>query len=423
MSAQRTTQLLLIVLACATTNLLSATSPSVAVMDFSGRSVSKDEAAALADRFRSELSQQGAYEVMERAQMDLILKEQAFQQSGCVDQSCAVEAGQLIAVTKIVTGTVSRVGGIYSVNVKMTDVATGRIDQNISEDCDCPIENLLTTTMARIAARLAGRDVAASQGIAIQKGDASLFVKTSPEGARVYMDGRMIDGTTPLTVENLNAGRHLIRVTKGNMAAKTEVTLTTDKVKRLDLTLTKQQTVLKIMSNPSEAEIYLDRKRGLGKRPDQVTPALFGDFEKDTAFVSFFRVGYRDTTLMVVVEQNQENAVSVQLAEAPAQEIKAQRAFIKRRRQRGPGLALGIGGIAVAGGGLVTFLLAQKDYAAALDAKDRLERSVVQSGPEYDALVEKNKDKTNSGNAKSAVSYALWGVGAAGIGVGLVLFF
>ena len=102
------------------------TLPSIAVMDFGGHNVIASEAVALTDRFRYELGRTNRFSVMEREQMNLILKEQAFQQTGCVDQSCAVEAGQLIAVKKIITGTIAKVGGIYTVNVKLIDVATGK---------------------------------------------------------------------------------------------------------------------------------------------------------------------------------------------------------------------------------------------------------------------------------------------------------
>ena len=225
---------------------------TVAIMDFAGRNVDAQEAAAMADRFRSELSGTGSFSVMERAQMEMVLKEQAFQQTGCVDASCAVEAGQLIAVQKIVTGSVAKVGGMYSVTCKMIDVATGKIDKDISEDCDCPIERVMVETLARLAARLAGKEVTAGAGgISVQRGDASLFVKTDPDGATIYIDGRMMDGRTPRTLENLTGGRHEVRASRSDLVATTVVTLEPKKIARINLMLRVQATVLKIMSDPS----------------------------------------------------------------------------------------------------------------------------------------------------------------------------
>ena len=154
---------------------------TLAVLDFGGQNVDSTVTIPLADRFRSELLETKKYAVMERTEMHKILEEQNFQRSECVDQTCAVEAGQLIAVKKIVTGTVAKIGGIYTVNTKMLNVATGRIDKNVSEDCDCPIEKVLTETMKRIAFKMAGLKVEERKTkITAQRGDASLFVKTEP---------------------------------------------------------------------------------------------------------------------------------------------------------------------------------------------------------------------------------------------------
>ena len=129
--------------------------PSIAVMDFDGRGgVPQSDASTLTDRFRFELMKTDSFEVMERAQMNLILQEQNFQRSDCVDQQCAVEVGRIIAVKKIVSGSVAKVGGIYTVNAKMLDVETGKIEKNLSEDCDCPIEKVLVETLMRLAMKM-----------------------------------------------------------------------------------------------------------------------------------------------------------------------------------------------------------------------------------------------------------------------------
>ena len=67
-------------------------------MDFAGQNIAASDAQALTGRFRYELAATGAFAMMEREQMYLILQGQAFQQSGCVDQGCAVEALSLIHI-------------------------------------------------------------------------------------------------------------------------------------------------------------------------------------------------------------------------------------------------------------------------------------------------------------------------------------
>ena len=73
-------------------------SQSVAVLEFEGKNVSVAEASALTDRLRNELFQMGQFKIIERGQMDEILNEQAFQQTGCVSSECAVEVGKMLGV-------------------------------------------------------------------------------------------------------------------------------------------------------------------------------------------------------------------------------------------------------------------------------------------------------------------------------------
>jgi hypothetical protein len=397
---------------------------SIAVMDFEGRSVPREDVSSLADRFRSELTQTERYQVMERAQMDLILQEQEFQKSDCVSQECAVQAGQLIAVSKIVTGTVAKVGGIYTLNVRLLDVATGKVDMNVNEDCDCPIEKVLTETINRLARKLVGLQVEeAKAAVTVQRGDASLYIKSDPADASVYFDGKMMDGRTPVTLQNLTQGRHLVRVTKADMVAKSMVDLESNKIKRLELKLEKQQTILKILSNPSDAEVYLARKPGPSVKPVQLTPAIFEDVTRDTIRATVFKVGFRDTNLVIPVTRYEENSVQISLHEATADVIKQQKRLVLHRRLHSAGIpatVLSAACLAVAGG---LYLWAQRDYGDATAAKDKLDASIIKSGPDYAGWLDENRKKTDSGNLKSTATVVLGGASAVGIAVGIVLVF
>lgn len=99
----------------------------------------------------------GKFDVIERSRMNDILQEQGFQQSGCTNTECAIEAGQLIGVSKIVVGSVDKVGTIYTVDIRMVNVATGKIEKTATEDCQgCTIDNVLLTTIHNVARLLAG---------------------------------------------------------------------------------------------------------------------------------------------------------------------------------------------------------------------------------------------------------------------------
>ena len=100
---------------------------NIAVIDFEGKNVSKDDASALTDRLRATLFMTGKFVILEREKMDAILKEQGFQQSGCTSDACAVEVGQLLAVEQMVVGSISKVGQTYSVTARLVGVEKGNL--------------------------------------------------------------------------------------------------------------------------------------------------------------------------------------------------------------------------------------------------------------------------------------------------------
>ena len=100
----------------------------VAVFDFEVRDKDKDISRPLADKVIHEFSQSDKYEVIDRGNMNKILKEQKFQMSGCVAQECKVEAGQILGVGKIVNGSVGMVGKVYYLTLQLIDVKTGKVE-------------------------------------------------------------------------------------------------------------------------------------------------------------------------------------------------------------------------------------------------------------------------------------------------------
>jgi len=139
---------------------------NVAVTDLQAEGIEASSARVISDRLRTELFATGAFTVVERGQMDQILKEQGFQQSGCTSDECAVEVGQILGVKYMIAGSIGKVGQLYALSARMIDVGTSTITQTASVDCKCPLEKVLTGSTADIAKRLA----AAVQGGTAQGG-------------------------------------------------------------------------------------------------------------------------------------------------------------------------------------------------------------------------------------------------------------
>ena len=138
------------------TSPLYAQKKKIAVLKFDAANISEAEVLILTDRLRTELIQLGAYNVLERGVMEMLLEEQGFQQTGCVSTECVVEAGKMIGVEQIIAGSIGKIGTIYTVSARIVDVGTGEITDPQSLDCRCSIETLLTVSMAKVAAGLSG---------------------------------------------------------------------------------------------------------------------------------------------------------------------------------------------------------------------------------------------------------------------------
>jgi actin-related protein len=90
--------------------------------------------------------------------MNKILKEQKFQMTGCVAQECKVEAGQILGVGKIVSGSVGIVGKTYYLTLLLIDVKTGKVELSAEDECRCEIDELLGSTK-RLAKKLLGESI------------------------------------------------------------------------------------------------------------------------------------------------------------------------------------------------------------------------------------------------------------------------
>lgn len=136
----------------------TAQKTNIAVLDLEPRGgLSAEEVLSVSDRLRGELINTGKYTVIERGQMDIILKEQGFQQTGvCSEASCIVEVGQLLAVHKMVGGSIGKVGKAYSINLKIIDVQSGKIERQVADDIKCSKEKLVSFHIKNVARKMAG---------------------------------------------------------------------------------------------------------------------------------------------------------------------------------------------------------------------------------------------------------------------------
>jgi len=112
---------------------LRAEKMRIAVLDLKPKRVSKMMSNAVSDLIRSEMVKSGYFTVLERGQMNEILKEQGFQQTGCTDSSCAVQIGKIVSARKILIGEINRLRNTYLITIRIVDVEKGVSEYSAKE--------------------------------------------------------------------------------------------------------------------------------------------------------------------------------------------------------------------------------------------------------------------------------------------------
>ena len=132
----------------------------IAVLDLATQDVDSTISLPATESMRQEIVRSGKYKVINRGDMNMLLGEQMFQIADCVTGSCTgiVEAGHLLRVGKIITGSVSLIGKSYFLSLSLIDVNTGNIVRVAEDKCSCRIDDLIDSSK-RLIKRLLGEKV------------------------------------------------------------------------------------------------------------------------------------------------------------------------------------------------------------------------------------------------------------------------
>jgi hypothetical protein len=232
---------------------------NIAVNDLSGKGIEQSSAAIISDRLRSELISVGVFRVLERNEMATILKEQGFQRSGACDEAlCLVEIGQLLGVERMVAGSVGKIGTLYTLSLRMINVATGQILFTVDEDYEGEIKGFLSVAVGNAAKRLAVGAVGEISRAAMTGKTGDLYILSTPAEASVELDGNSVAGKTPLTLKGIAAGDHRIVARKGDYYGSKSVTLTPDDLLKVSLPMERGKGSLKVFTTPDEATVLID---------------------------------------------------------------------------------------------------------------------------------------------------------------------
>jgi len=138
--------------------------PQVAVLEtILAAGMDKTVSAPITDKIIEELVNSGKYTVIDRANVDQVLREKEFQlSSGVVSNEEVRRAGEYLGADLVAVANVSRVGSTYVISARMIDVVTGEIVAQASSEQKGAIDVLLDVART-VGRQISGQRVAVAE--------------------------------------------------------------------------------------------------------------------------------------------------------------------------------------------------------------------------------------------------------------------
>jgi hypothetical protein len=141
---------------------------------------------------------------------------------GCTDErpDCMAKVGKSLSVGHLIYGSLKKQpgSGVYSVTLKQLNVADATVEKFVSETVPAGV---LTAGNPELDAMVEKW----LRGMLLEGQRGGLRVQSEPPGATVQVDGATM-GTTPLTLSDLEAGSHVVRLEMfGHVAREHAVTI------------------------------------------------------------------------------------------------------------------------------------------------------------------------------------------------------
>jgi len=367
----------------AATDTATVVRKNVAVINLKAAGgLTQADAELITDHLNTDLFKTGRINLLERAQINDILKEQGFQNSGaCTDEACLVQMGQVLGVEEIITGSIGKLGGLFLVNLRSIDVANGKIITILSEDVPGSLEEVVKY-LPGIARELVGLERGPTPGAPAKPADSpdaptpakpsvlrpsknagTIVVESIPLGSAVTLNGKAV-GVTPYIDNKLVPGNYKVAISAPHHATyATEYAAIGGEVKRIVADLSCDFGRLVVLSQPEKARAFFDGKlRG-------ETPLTIDTIYPKTYAVELRLQGYRTLIEQVVVAKDTTDTLSYALfttAHFDSARVAQRRASLGKRMARR--VVFGV----LAGGAWGTGIYFNKQASLSIDKEKKL---------------------------------------------------
>lgn len=151
----------LIRMACVLCLVASATRAApllAAVFPVQSRGIDTNSVRIVEDALADALLRTGELRLVERSQMQTVLREQGFQESGACDASgCVVEVGKLLGIRQGVVSSLGRLGGSWVLNARLIDIGSGEILVSTQRSFEGNLDRAMRDLVPKVAKDLTDR--------------------------------------------------------------------------------------------------------------------------------------------------------------------------------------------------------------------------------------------------------------------------
>lgn len=151
----------LIRMACVLCLLAHATGAApvlAAVFPVQSRGIDTNSVRIVEDALADALLRTGELRLVERSQMQTVLREQGFQESGACDASgCVVEVGKLLGIRQGVVSSLGRLGGSWVLNARLIDIGSGEILVSTQHSFEGNLDRAMRDLVPRVAKDLTNK--------------------------------------------------------------------------------------------------------------------------------------------------------------------------------------------------------------------------------------------------------------------------
>lgn len=134
-----------------------------AVFPVQSRGIDTNAVRIFEDALADALLRTGELRLVERSQMQSVLREQGFQESGACDASgCVVEVGKLLGIQQGVVSSLGRLGGAWVFNARLIDIGSGEILVSTQRSFEGNLNLAMQDLVPKVAKDLTNRKKARS---------------------------------------------------------------------------------------------------------------------------------------------------------------------------------------------------------------------------------------------------------------------